>query len=167
MSRFGHTRRQLRWAAPLALASLALAACGGGSPSSSVTTSRPSGPTYEVTTAKVGNLGTILVDGKGYTLYLFVPDGTFWPVDVLRPLRSAVATAHPSERRKCGGRRKGSEPPAPRPGHQAGGSRQVTYHGWPLYLWPNDTQPGQATGQGINNLGGLWYVVSPSGNPVR
>ena len=48
-----------------------------------------------------------------------------------------------------------------------GGSRQVTYHGWPLYLWPNDTQPGQATGQGINNLGGLWYVVSPSGNPVR
>jgi predicted lipoprotein with Yx(FWY)xxD motif len=47
------------------------------------------------------------------------------------------------------------------------GGRQVTYNGWPLYRWSNDASPGQATGQGLNNLGGLWYVVSPRGEPIR
>jgi len=44
---------------------------------------------------------------------------------------------------------------------------QVTYNGWPLYTWTGDAQAGQATGQGIYNLGGLWYVISPDGNPVH
>ena len=47
------------------------------------------------------------------------------------------------------------------------GSVQVTYNGWPLYLWPDDLSPGQATGQGLNNVGGLWYVISPEGNSIR
>ena len=50
---------------------------------------------------------------------------------------------------------------------RADGGIQVTYAGWPLYLWPDDVSPGQATGQGLNNVGGLWYVVSPDGTPIR
>src|ERR1700689_4391047 len=45
--------------------------CGG---SGGTPTARPAGPTYEVTAGVVGGLGTVLVDGKGFTLYLFVPD---------------------------------------------------------------------------------------------
>ncbi len=42
----------------------------------------------------------------------------------------------------------------------------VTYHGWPLYTYENDAQPGQATGQAIDNDGGQWYVLRPSGAPL-
>ena len=44
---------------------------------------------------------------------------------------------------------------------RAGGARQVTYNGWPLYLWQGDQEPGQATGQADDM--GLWYVLSASG----
>jgi len=47
-----------------------------------------------------------------------------------------------------------------------GGGRVVTYHGWPLYTYENDAQPGQATGQAIDNDGGQWYVLRPSGAPL-
>jgi hypothetical protein len=47
------------------------------------------------------------------------------------------------------------------------GTSQITYNGWPLYLWPPDHSPGTATGQALTNAGGLWYVVDPAGNAVR
>jgi predicted lipoprotein with Yx(FWY)xxD motif len=47
------------------------------------------------------------------------------------------------------------------------GGLQVTYNGWPLYLWVGDSQPGQATGQGIDSLGGYWYVLSPAGQVIK
>jgi hypothetical protein len=46
------------------------------------------------------------------------------------------------------------------------GGRVVTYNGWPLYTWAGDTKPGEATGQAINNSGGLWYALSPSGQVI-
>ena len=49
---------------------------------------------------------------------------------------------------------------------RTGGIEQITYNGWPLYLWHDDSQPGQATGQGLNDSGGLWYVLDPDGVPV-
>ncbi len=50
--------------------------------------------------------------------------------------------------------------------HRTDGTVQVTYNKWPLYLWVGDSQPGQATGQALNNLGGLWYVLSPDGKAI-
>jgi predicted lipoprotein with Yx(FWY)xxD motif len=41
------------------------------------------------------------------------------------------------------------------------GVLQVTYNGWPLYLWQGDGAPGQATGQADDM--GLWYVLSVTG----
>lgn len=38
--------------------------------------------------------------------------------------------------------------------------RQVTYNGHPLYGWKNDTSPGQATGQGINNFVAVTVTVA-------
>ncbi len=44
------------------------------------------------------------------------------------------------------------------------GELQVTLNGWPVYLWANDSAPGDVTGQGV---GGIWWVLDPSGEPVR
>ena len=40
---------------------------------------------------------------------------------------------------------------------------QVTYNGWPLYVFAGDSSPGDTNGQG---QGGVWYVVDPTGNPI-
>ncbi len=38
-----------------------------------------------------------------------------------------------------------------------GGAKQLTYKGWPLYLYTGDTKPFQTNGQSVN---GLWFVVN-------
>lgn len=40
---------------------------------------------------------------------------------------------------------------------------QVTYNGWPVYLFVGDSKPGDTNGQG---QGGKWFAVDPTGNPV-
>lgn len=37
------------------------------------------------------------------------------------------------------------------------GTMQVAYNGRPLYYWQNDTQPGDTTGQGVNDV---WWVAN-------
>jgi predicted lipoprotein with Yx(FWY)xxD motif len=46
------------------------------------------------------------------------------------------------------------------------GSTQVTYNGWPLYLFHEDLAAGDTNGQGLDEFGGLWYLVSPTGEAV-
>ncbi|MGB7052117.1 MAG: hypothetical protein WBG41_11155 [Acidimicrobiales bacterium] len=125
------------------------------------------GPEYEVKVGQIAGLGAVLVDGQGLTLYLYSTDrqgspsrcygicAVQWPPLVL-----------PS----------GVSRPVAGPGIQAGllssvprtdGPRQITYNGWPLYLWPPDRAPGKATGQALTNAGGLWYVLDPAGNAVH
>lgn len=166
-----------------ALSALLVAGCG--SSSSSPTTSTTSAPTtaapsttlgattttgaqeaYVVGTGTVKGLGSVLVDGHGMTLYLFVPDnqqgkstcyGTCaqaWP-PLLLPAGVNAPVAGAGVQSSLLGTTKRTD-----------GTTQITYNKWPLYLWVNDSQPGQATGQGINNLGGLWYVLSPSGHEI-
>lgn len=121
---------------------------------------------YGVKTGQVSGLGTVLVDGQGFTLYLFVPDhqsGTStcygncangWP-PLLLPTGITVPVAGPGVNSSLLSTTKRTD-----------GSLQVTYNRWPLYTWVGDSTPGQATGQGLNNLGGLWYVLSPTGKEI-
>ena len=45
------------------------------------------------------------------------------------------------------------------------GSTQVTYDGRPLYYWQGDTEAGQTTGHGVNDI---WWVADVSGSlPAR
>ena len=123
-------------------------------------------PFYEVKTGRVKGLGTVLVDGQGLTLYLFVPDkqsgrstcykrcAQGWP-----PLLLPTGVTTPVAGR-------GVKASLLRTTRRRDGTTQITYNRWPLYLWVGDSGPGQATGQGINNLGGLWYVVSPDGKAI-
>ncbi|MEZ5078557.1 MAG: hypothetical protein R2725_14065 [Solirubrobacterales bacterium] len=46
------------------------------------------------------------------------------------------------------------------------GKRQVTYAGHPLYYYVHDS-PGRILCHNVNEFGGLWLVVKPSGKPVR
>jgi len=114
-----------------------------------------------VDAAPTGTLGTVLVTNKGFALYMFAPDGARhvtctggcaadWPPLLVQPGQSVAAGP---------GVRPGLLGTAPNPG----GGRVVTYHGWPLYTYLGDADPGHAAGQGADNDGGYWYVMRPSG----
>jgi predicted lipoprotein with Yx(FWY)xxD motif len=46
------------------------------------------------------------------------------------------------------------------------GKSIVTYNGHPLYYYAGDQQPGATTGQGLNQFGAKWYVVTPAGSKI-
>ena len=49
----------------------------------------------------------------------------------------------------------------------ADGGRVVTYNHWPLYGYLGDVKAGTAFGQDTNQSGGLWYVLSASGQVIK
>ena len=118
-----------------------------------------------ISTRAVPKLGTVLVDGRGRTLYMFPPDkrkkvtcvrtcAAVWP-----PVKLPKG-ARPVAKGKAKARLLGSDP------NPAGG-RVVTYNRWPLYTYVADTAPGQAKGQALDLNGGFWYVLAPSGKVIR
>jgi predicted lipoprotein with Yx(FWY)xxD motif len=46
------------------------------------------------------------------------------------------------------------------------GRRQVTYNGWPLYYYAHEG-PREVKCQNVDEFGGLWLVVKPTGRLVR
>lgn len=44
------------------------------------------------------------------------------------------------------------------------GKKQTTFRGYPLYYWVNDKQPGDTTGQAVNNV---WFVINPDNFPPK
>ena len=114
--------------------------------------------------AELGQLGTVLVTNKGFALYTFPPDAA-QHVTCTGDCASAWSplTLHAGETAAAGaGVRADLLGTMPGPG----GSRVVTYHGWPLYTYLGDASPGHAAGQGKNDDGGYWYVMRPSGQIV-
>jgi predicted lipoprotein with Yx(FWY)xxD motif len=117
------------------------------------------------TTVKIAKtpLGRILVDGKGITLYDFVPDrnrtsscygacAALWPPLIAKGKPHAGTGVRASllgtTRRKDG-------------------KLEVTYDHHPLYYYVADRKPGQMTGQGLNQFGGPWWVLSPAGKEIH
>jgi predicted lipoprotein with Yx(FWY)xxD motif len=153
---------RIRFVAVAALAALALAACSSSSkpaasPSTNPTTTvgqTPSTPAATgPTTVKLASsdLGQILVDGKGMTLYLDENDKpgkpactggclTAWP-----PL---VAPASPT----FGA---GLDASKFTTVTAADGTKQLAVDGWPLYYFSNDKKAGDVTGQ---DSGGFYVV---------
>lgn len=102
-------------------------------------------------------LGQIIADADGNTLYVFLPDEqgastcydsceATWP-----PLAEAAAGA-------------GADEGAIGTIERDDGTTQATYNGWPLYYYVSDEEPGMVSGQGT---GDVWFVIDPSGEPVR
>ena len=46
------------------------------------------------------------------------------------------------------------------------GSTIVTYNGWPLYYFVQDSAAGDVNGQEIESFGGVWYLVTAEGEKV-
>lgn len=104
-------------------------------------------------------IGTIIVTGQGRTLYMFAADkhgksacygqcANYWPP----LLTSGKPTAGKGAKASLLGTTRRKD-----------GKLQVTYNGHPLYTYVSDTKAGQATGQGLNLSGGLWWAISPAG----
>jgi predicted lipoprotein with Yx(FWY)xxD motif len=132
-------------------------AYGGGTTGSSAAGGATSAA--EVGTAKVGDLGTVLVDGNGMTLYLFENDtgststctdtcaGT-WPALTTSGEATATSGADASQLGTT---------------TRDDGTTQVTYGGHPLYRYSGDSAAGQANGQ---EIGDVWYAVTTQGTPA-
>ena len=157
--------RKLPFLALVVTVVVASVAVTGAQATGSRETSATKTAVVRISTRSVPKLGTILVNSKGMTLYMFVPDkrtkvtcvgacAAVWPPVKLPSGEKAVA----------GGKAKASLLGSD--ADKAGG-RVVTYDGWPLYTYVTDTRPGQANGQALNLNGGLWYVLSPAGKVIK
>lgn len=105
--------------------------------------------------------GQIVVDGEGMSLYFFTKDvkdsGTSactaacldaWPIftttsaaPIVDGVTGSVGTIASPD-----------------------GKKHVTLNGMPLYYYAKDKAPGDVTGQGV---GGVWYLVSPTGEMIK
>ena len=118
-----------------------------------------------ISTKKVGKLGTVLVNSKGRTLYMFVPDKRKRVTCV-----STCAVVWPPVKVAAGAKilAKGeAKQKLLRSDRDPAGGNVVTYDGWPLYTYVSDSKPGMASGQALNLNGGLWYVLAPSGKVIK
>jgi predicted lipoprotein with Yx(FWY)xxD motif len=139
---------------------IAVAGCGGGSSSSTSAAGATGGGAATIDVATNAQLGQILTDSKGDTVYVFAKDT--------------------NGKSACSGSCAGVWPPvttsgSPKAGKGAvasklgttkrsDGSTQVTYAGHPLYTYTADSGPGATTGNGVNSFGALWYAVLPNGS---
>jgi predicted lipoprotein with Yx(FWY)xxD motif len=124
---------------------------GGGS-----TTTAAGEETAGVSTAE-SELGTILVDPDGFTLYVFTNDtggestcyegcaSTWPPVPGDTPIGGGLDASLFSTVARTDG------------------TDQLTVNGQPLYRYSPDTNPGDTNGQGS---GGVWFVVDASGSMI-
>ena len=171
-------RRGVVLALPALVATAAvLAACGSagatsgnssggglyGNPAASP--SKGSVPASAGTTLAVRttSLGTVLTDGKGFTVYAFEADkgttstcsgacATAWP-----PVKASGAAPHVGT---------GVKQSLVGQTTRADGTRQLTYAGHPLYLFAGDASAGSINGQGSTAFGARWDVLTATGQEV-
>jgi len=105
------------------------------------------------------DLGEVLVNEDGMTLYLFTQDtegtsactegcATAWP-----PL---IVDGEPTAGNGADDALLGTIT-------RDDGTTQVTYNGHPLYTYASDSEPGDTVGHGV---GDVWYAVTPAGEAV-
>lgn len=142
----------------LAAAAIGLAGCETVEPLMSP------GPGVLVTSSAKAPFGSYLVDGTGRSLYIL--DGTrmtngtgrcsgeclmAWPPLRVSSQPSASAGIDPARLATV---------PTP-------GGPQAAYSGWPLYYYHRDQVAGDTTGQAVVDRWGAWYLLAPSGEPIR
>lgn len=158
------TRANIDLRFPLALACAAALGLAGflvaGTNAQGATHARASSASVSLRATK---LGSVLVNSKGRTLYLFTKDknakssctgtcATYWP--------PAIAPAKPTA---------GSGAKAALLGTtmRSDGRKQLTYNHHPLYGFALDKKAGQTDGQAQNAFGGRWWAVAANGSAVK
>ena len=157
--------RKIWGAAGLAAFALTVSACASSASSTANTPAAGGNSSSSASAAAGGNTVTaktigsqqVLVDSQGMTLYWFAIDtpsksncsgscATYWP-PVKGPLTAGSGVT-------------GTLGTITR----SDGTKQATYLGHPLYTYIGDKSPGQATGNGKNLSGGLWWEMTVSGS---
>jgi predicted lipoprotein with Yx(FWY)xxD motif len=119
----------------------------------------PSEGSATVTVAMVPELGKVIVDSDGFTLYDFHKDkgttsscyggcASVWP-----PLTTGSA---PKAAGGVSASKLGTTT-------RKDGTTQVTFAGHPLYTYVEDSKPGEANGNDVDLFGAEWYALTPSG----
>lgn len=155
----------------IAICSLLMAACGGDDPEPTnagqgqVEEEEPAeeeeqadGPDATVAVAE-SDLGSILVDAEGNTLYMFVPDQEAGEPTCYDDCAAAWPALEADGDPAAG---EGIDAALLGTVERTDGAMQVTYNDLPLYLFSGDETAGDTNGQGLNDV---WWVVSPSGEP--
>jgi predicted lipoprotein with Yx(FWY)xxD motif len=153
-------------------ASLLLAACGSSSSGSGSPAANPyqhpsqpaastSGALTIGTTSASG--GKYLTGASGRALYIWVADSKD-----MSSCSGACASAWPpltatSMPKVTGGASAADISLISR----SDGAKQVAYKGQPLYYYVGDTGPGTTNGNGSNQFGAKWWLLSPSGMQIR
>jgi predicted lipoprotein with Yx(FWY)xxD motif len=127
---------------------LLAAACGGSSSGGNTATVNPAASGGGESSSSASDLqthsgpdGKFMTDEHGRTLYIFSKD------------TSPTST--------CSG-----DCAKEWPAYTEDGS-QVLFKGHPVYFFADDKSPGDTNGQGLNDFGGLWTEVSPTGAAVQ
>lgn len=119
----------------------------------------PAEPVRVVAT-DIDGFGSALTDQNGRTLYLFEKDSTKPPaskcvdddcVEKWPPLLTEPGVEVQVE---------GVDPDLVGTVKRPDGSTQVTVGNWPVYLFAEDTEPGQTKGHGVGNV---WFVIEKEG----
>lgn len=160
--------RSTALAAVTVVAAIALCACSGGTEAPVAASRAPAAPATVlerppgtiVSANSTARLGTVVVDGLGFTLYRFDGDSarpptatcdgecaeTWLPVLATDPMRidgideKAVGTVE-----------------------RPGGEVQLTIGGWPVYRHSGEA-PGATDGHGAD---GTWFAVTPDGDKAE
>jgi len=154
-------RSTIRIVAPLAAVAILAVACASSGNSNSAGSNGGSNSSVSIMT-KNGPNGTYLTDGSGKTLYVFASD-----TGNSSTCSGACAAAWPpltvSGSAKAGSGVMGGDLGTTK---RSDGKTQVTYAGHPLYYYAGDSSAGQMNGQGINQFGGVWWVVDANGKAI-
>jgi predicted lipoprotein with Yx(FWY)xxD motif len=110
--------------------------------------------------AKTFDLGLLLVDGTGYTIYRY-------DRDTPKPPRSNCTGACATKwiPVKAGGNLPAIDVDQSLIGQitRDDGSEQLTLAGWPLYHYTGDSEPADTSGQGLDQA---WYPIAPDGKKI-
>jgi predicted lipoprotein with Yx(FWY)xxD motif len=158
------TRISLLSLLAVAAVALVIAGCGGGGGDQATAASQSTSSSSGSSTLSVADtsLGKVLVNSNGRTVYDFAKDtgsksmctggcASEWP---------PVTT---SGKASVGG---GLTKSMVGTTHRSDGKTQVTYNGHPLYTFSGDAKAGDTNGQGLDDFGGKWWALSPSGADV-
>lgn len=160
-----------------------LAACGRSEPAADTTLSggavadsgmtavQPStmqndsmaGAGASLASASTTGVGTYLTDANGRALYMFEKDtrdastctgdcAEEWPPFTATTTASTDSAVKSSMLGKI---------------VRSDNTTQSTYNGMPLYYYHDDTKAGDIEGQGKQEFGAEWYLVSPSGSKIE
>jgi len=146
-----------------AASALLVAACGGGDAEPAAGEGGQEAPEEAAATVEVASsdLGDVLVDAEGNTLYMFVPDEEAGEPTCYEDCAEAWPAVEASEDPTAGD---GVDQSLLGTAERTDGTQQVTYNDLPLYYFSGDEAAGDTNGQGLNDV---WWVLSPEGEPIE